>query len=288
VRVVVRLLRRAPVVWYFLLAYAASGVALAFIGLPRLDGLGGRPPISLAMFPVIVIAAGIAGVGMTAATDGRTGLRLLGARMVRWHLGRWWLVLLLPPLGILLVLTWMRLFVSASFAPQFLAFGIGIGLVAGFFEEIGWTGFAYPRLRARLGGLGGALILGTLWALWHVPVVDSMGAASPHGAAWPAFFVSFAAVVIAMRVLVAWLYANSGSVLGAQLMHASSTGFLVVLSPPGVSPSQEAMWYLVYAAVLWAVVGVVVAHYGASLTGVSRRMREAASAPDAGDAVATA
>jgi ABC-type sugar transport system permease subunit len=100
--------------------------------------------------------------------------------------------------------------------------------------------------------------------------------------------VSFAAVVIAMRVLIAWLYANSGSVLGAQLMHASSTGFLVVLSPPGVSPSQEAMWYLVYAAVLWAVVGVVVAHYGASLTGVSRRMREAASAPDAGDAVATA
>ncbi len=240
--VLTRLLPRSPLVCYFVLAYAASGLALTVIGWPKLDATDDRPAASLAMFPVVVIGAGLAGLAMTAATGGREGLRQLRARLTRWRLGRWWLVLLLPPLGILAVLTAFRLFVSPSFAPQFLAFGIGIGLVAGLFEEIGWTGFAYPRLRARFGALGGALLLGMLWAFWHFPVVDSLGAASPHGAAWPAFFASFAALIVAMRILIAWLYVNTGSVLGAQLLHASSTGFLVVLGAPGVSPSQEALW----------------------------------------------
>ncbi len=286
-RVLVRVLRRAPLVSYFALAYAASGVALAVLGLPRIDGDGDRALISLAMFPVIVIAAAIAGLVMTAATDGAAGLRRLHARMTRWRLGRWWLVLLIPPLGILAVLTFLRAFVSPSFSPQFLAFGLGIGLVAGFFEEIGWTGFAYPRLQTLFGGVGGALVLGILWAFWHLPVVDSLGAASPHGAAWPAFFASFALLIVAMRVLIAWLYANTGSVLGAQLMHASSTGFLVVLSPPAVSPGQEALWYLVYAALVWVVVGVVVARCGVSLTGARRGVLDRTGEPETTDAVAT-
>jgi hypothetical protein len=58
----------------------------------------------------------------------------------------------------------------------------------------------------------------------------------------------------AMRVLIAWLYVNTKSVLMAQLMHVSSTGALVIFSPP-VSAPQEAMWYAVYGCVLWAVVG---------------------------------
>jgi membrane protease YdiL (CAAX protease family) len=287
--VLIRLLRRSPLLWYFLFAYAASAVALAVIGLPKLDGSGGRPAASLVMLPVTVIGAGLAGLAMTAATNGKEGLRQLRERLTRWRLGRWWLVLPLPPLGILAVLTAFRLLVSPSFAPQFLAFGIGIGLVAGCFEEIGWTGFAYPRLRARFGGLGGALLLGLLWAFWHVPVVDSLGAASPHGAAWPAFFASFATLVMAMRVLIAWLYVNTDSVLGTQLLHASSTGFLVVLSAPDVSPNQEALWYLAYAAVLWIAVGLVVAACGPSLRTARRQLAgQRTGGPDPFDAAAVA
>jgi uncharacterized protein len=261
----IRLLRRSPLLWYFALVYAASGVALAVTGWPRLDGSGGRPIVSLVMFPVIVIAAGLAGLGMTAATEGRLGLRQLRAGLARWRLGRWWLLLLLPPLAIFLVLTALRLLVSPDFAPQFLIFGIGAGILAGLFEEIGWAGFAYPRLRMRFGALGGALLLGVLWAFWHFPVVDSLGSASPHGAAWPAFFASFVALIVALRILIAWLYVNTGSVLGAQLLHASSTGCLVMLGAPGVSAEQEAVWYLVYAAVLWLTVAAVVAFCGPSL-----------------------
>jgi membrane protease YdiL (CAAX protease family) len=263
---VVRLLRRAPLLSFFVLAYGASAVALAVIGWPSLDGTGSQLGAALVMFPVIVIGVGIAGLGMTAVTDGRPGLRKLCLRMAHWRLGRWWLILLIPPLSMLLVLTAMQMFVSPSYAPHFLWFGIAAGMLAGLFEEIGWTGFAFPRLSARFGAFVGALLLGLLWALWHFPVVDSLGAASPHGSAWPLFFGSFAAVLIATRVLIAWLYSNTGSVLGAQLLHATSTGSLVVLSPSTVSAEQEALWYLIYAALLWSVVALVVTRFGATLT----------------------
>jgi membrane protease YdiL (CAAX protease family) len=262
--------RRFPLLAYFALAYALSGVALAVIGWPRLDGAAPRPTTALLMFPVIVIGVGMVGLALTAATAGRAGLGELRSRLVRWRLGWWSLVLLLPPLGILAVLTALRVFVSPRFAPGFLAFGISAGILAGFLEEFGWTGFAYPRLGARFGALGGALLLGVLWGLWHLPVVDALGAASPHGSSWPAFFASFVALLVALRVLIAWLYTHTGSILGAQLLHASSTGFLVVLGAPQVSPAQEALWYLAYALLLWLVVGLVVALYGPSLTGARR------------------
>jgi uncharacterized protein len=57
-----------------------------------------------------------------------------------------------------------------------------------------------------------------------------------------------------MRVLIVWVYSNTSSVLLAQLMHASSIGFLVVLSPLSVSPAQEMLWYAAYVAVPWIVV----------------------------------
>jgi threonine/homoserine/homoserine lactone efflux protein len=49
-----------------------------------------------------------------------------------------------------------------------------------------------------------------LWGLWHLPVVDSLGAASPHGSWWPEFFAAFIAVLAAIRVLIAWTYEHTG------------------------------------------------------------------------------
>jgi len=69
----------------------------------------------------------------------------------------------------------------------------------------------------------------------------------------------------AMRVLIAWLYANTKSVFLTQLMHVSSTGSLVALSPPAVTAQQEAMWYGIYAVILWVVVALLVLKDGVRL-----------------------
>jgi membrane protease YdiL (CAAX protease family) len=278
-----RFVRSHPLVAYFGIAYALSLIAGLVIYGPRVaNGEPVQAAASMAMFPVMVIGVGLTGIALTGLVDGRPGLRALFARMRRGRVGAGWYAaaLLIPPALVLVVLLSFQGLVSPAYAPKVFPLGILFGVLAGYFEEIGWTGFAWPRLRAGRTGLAAALVLGVLWGAWHLPVVDFLGAASPHGAAWLPFFAAFLALVVAIRVLISWISANTGSVLLAQLLHASSTGFLVVLSPVGVTPLQEARWYAVYAATLWIVVAVVVARFGTDLArsaGVNRQPTPAAS-----------
>ena len=69
----------------------------------------------------------------------------------------------------------------------------------------------------------------------------------------------------AMRVLIAWLYANTNSILLAQLMHISSTAALVVFGAPHVSAAQETMWYTLYALILWLLAALVAKAFGKGL-----------------------
>ena len=134
---------------------------------------------------------------------------------------------------------------------------MGAGLLAGFFEEIGWTGFAFPRLRERFGLLAGAVLLGLLHSFWHI-VADYLFSSAEYGAYWlPHFLIWMVASMTAMRVLIVWVYSNTRSVFLAQLMHASSTAVLAVIGP-ALSPVNDTLLYAVYAGVLWLVVGVVV------------------------------
>lgn len=127
-------------------------------------------------------------------------------------------------------------------------------------------GFAFPRMARKENALGAAIVLGVLWGLWHMPVIDYLGTATPHGAYWLRYFVAFAAAMTAMRVLIAWIYTNTKSVALSQMMHASSTSSLVVFSPGGVTAGQETMWYAVYAIALWIVVGIVATSVSRGLT----------------------
>lgn len=253
-------LRRHPMIAYFAAAYLISfGTYIAVVA-PRLARGEAVPPTdTLLAFPVMVAGVAAVAVALTAALEGRRGLRALLARMRRSRVaGRWYAAAIgIPPALILATLTALSALVSSDFAPHLFVVGIGFGIIAGFFEEIGWTGFAYPRMRRRFGAMRAAAVLGVLWGLWHLPVIDSLGAAAPHGAAWLPFVAAFIAVVTAMRMLIGWIYVHSESVFIPQLMHASSTGSLVVFSPSPIAPSKEVVWYLVYAALLWAAVAVV-------------------------------
>ncbi|HSS62121.1 MAG TPA: CPBP family intramembrane glutamic endopeptidase [Candidatus Limnocylindrales bacterium] len=264
-----RLISRFPLGTYFAIVYAASAAALIVLGLPRLTPGGSPNPASLAIFPILVVTVGAAGAALTAISGRTRAIADLWSRMRLWRVpASYYAALLVPPLGILATLTALEHMASPAFAPGFFPVGLALGLVAGFFEEIGWTGYAYPRLWQRFGALRGALLLGLLWGVWHLPVVDSLGVASPHGPWWPALFAAFVFLVTAVRLLICWLYVKTGSVLLAQLMHASSTGFLVVFSAPHVTASQEATWYLAYGGLLW--VGLVAVAFGRRLGTASK------------------
>jgi membrane protease YdiL (CAAX protease family) len=261
--------RRHPVVTYFSLVFLISYGSFALLdGSKVLHGqVVPAADAEYVLFPVIVLGVCVVGLALTAMLDGRRGLRDVAARIGRWRVGvRWYAVALLtPPTVMVAVLLAMRTAVSPVFTPNIWIFGVLFGLPA-FLEEIGWMGFAFPQMQRRQSAIAAAIVLGILWGLWHAPVVDYLGAAAPHGAYWLPFFLAFIAILTAMRVLIVWVYRNTGgSLLLAQLMHISMSGSLVMLDPAQVSPGQEALWYGVYAAALWVLVALVVWRYGKQL-----------------------
>lgn len=262
------LVRRHAVASYFVLTFAISWLGALVVVAPKL--LRGEPIgkfSGILMFPVMLLGPAVSGILLTRVVDGSGGLRDLFSRMRRIRVGaRWYVTLLMPPALILIVLLCLKALVSPVYAPNRFFAGVSFGIVAGFFEEIGWMGYAFPKMARTGNALGAAILLGILWGTWHIPVIDYLGAATPHGAYWLEYFLAFTAAMIGMRVLIAWIYTNTKSVALAQLMHASSTGSLVVFSPGGLTARQETMWYAVYAAALWLTVALVAARYRQELT----------------------
>ena len=265
--------RRYPVGTYFGLAFLISWAGALAVAMPDLIR---RQPLSkmtgILMFPAMLFGPSLTGILLTRIVDGKSGLRALFSRMFRVKVApRWLAALLLPPILMLTVLFFLETFVSPVYAPNRFFMGILFGIPAGFLEEIGWTGYAFPKMRLERNGLTASMLLGVLWALWHLPVINFLGSATPHGSYWLPFFLAFGLAMMAMRVLIAWMYTNTKSVWLAQLMHVSSTGSLVLFSPARVTPAEETMWYALYGIVLWIVVGIVVKIFGKRLDAIRQR-----------------
>jgi membrane protease YdiL (CAAX protease family) len=242
-------------VTYFLLTFTISWTAAFLVAAPKLFQAAPLPKLTgILMFPAMLLGPSLSGIFLTHKLGGREGLRDLFARMrrIRFPL-RWYIAVPIPPAMVLVVLFCFKTLISPAYTRNRFWLGATFGILAGFLEEIGWMGFVYPRLRERFSVLPAAAILGLLWGLWHAPVIDFLGAASPHGRALPAFFAAFIAAMTAMRVLIAWFYERTQSIALARLIHISSTASLVVFSPPAVNPAQEAVWYALYAVGLWLV-----------------------------------
>ena len=254
-----RLIARHPVAAYFALTFGISWAGALAIAAPHLIRHEPLPLMTgILMFPLMLLGPPAAGVTLTRFLGGKDGLQDLLSRQLslRFEI-HWYTALLIPPILVLAVLVSMERFVSAIYAPNKFFIGILFAVPAGLLEEIGWMGYVFPKMRSRSNALAASVVLGLLWACWHLPVINYLGTATPHRAYWLRFFLAFAWVLVPMRTLIAWLYTNTKSVLLSQLMHISSTGSLIVFGPPRVSAAQEASWYAIYGSVLWLVVAII-------------------------------
>jgi uncharacterized protein len=164
---------------------------------------------------------------VTGVLTGKTGIRTLLKRLLIWRVGwPWYAVALFSSvvLSTITVLLYALLSGTPPVLPAFsgqilltapVLFLIG-GLVNG--EEIGWRGFALPRLLAKHSALTASVILGVLWALFHLPLLfiqgDSFASMSP---------LSFLFRFIGGAIMFTWVFNNTrGSLLLAYLMHAAS------------------------------------------------------------------
>jgi len=256
-------IKRHPVPTYFALAFALSwGGILIMVGPDEI-------PISTDQAVVagmaMLLGPSLASILLTGLASGRVGFRELVSRLLRRRVGaRWYAVALLTaPLSTAAVLLALSLF-SPEFLPgiftsddkvTFLLMGIAAGLTVGFFEELGWTGFAIPRLRLRYGVLTTGLIVGLLWGAWHFILFwesDSFSGALPLALLLARLF----SWLPAYRVLMVWVYDRTESLLVAMLMHVSLVATLMIIDP-SLTGGSLLTFILVRAAVLWIFVAAV-------------------------------
>jgi membrane protease YdiL (CAAX protease family) len=265
------LLKRHDLLVYFMLAYLipwGGSLLLAAQKDFQPDTLG---TAQLApMFILMLLGPSLASLTLTAVLDGRDGLSNLFGRMRRWRIGWGWsaVVCLTIPIISGTILTALALWSSPVYQlildPTRVVMGMAVGLLAGLFEETGWTGFALPRLQFRYSTLASGLILGTLWAIWH-GMADFWGNIATLGLLWlPNFIFYWLVPLTAYRMLIVWVHRNTDSLLAAQLMHAFYTGTLVVVTP--TTPLAEGMfWKALFGMTIWIVLLVVVLKFGDSL-----------------------
>jgi CAAX protease family protein len=275
------LIERHPLLSYYAVAFAISwGGMLLVIGGP--GAIPGTAEESTNLFPAVylVTVAGpsVAGMLLTGLASGRTGLRELGSRLLRWRVdARWYAVAILTtPLSAIATLLALS-FVSSEFVPGFLTtsakvsllqFGFlaGLGLGTGLFEELSWTGFAIPRMRLRYGVFSTGLLVGLLWGAWHfLSNRWASGASSgvPLALFMPAILFSF---LPPYRVLMVWVYDRTGSLFVAILMHASLVAFWLISMPHAIAGVPLVTWCLIWAAALWVVVGAISMAQGGHLS----------------------
>ena len=243
-----RLLSGHPLVAYFVIAFVGTWAFLLPFALSRgVNGLGILPfriP-DIAFYIAFVLAAfagpALASLTVTAITSGRAGMGLLLRRCVQWRVGiGWYLIAIFGFIPIYLVGYSVFLGVNLPLAllakwtlifTMFFPLAVFIILTASFAEELGWRGFALPRLQQRYGPVLGTVILGTLHGLWHLPVFFTL-VLGPFS--FPNY-VGFLIVAIAASFLYTWIFNHTkGSVLLATLTHGfgDAAGSLIALLIP--------------------------------------------------------
>lgn len=242
-------LQQHPLFSYFFMAYAFSWI----MSIPCVLAEWGYLPEALFQpFFVIKAFAGpfLAAAIMVRLIDGQAGAIRFRQRFFQMRTGwQWYLFILvaIPALFLLGILVQPGTLLSFQGFPNgslvaYLIYYL-INFVIIFFaggplaEEPGWRGFALPRMQERNGSLGGALLLGLIWAFWHLPDFLTRAQGGGPGTGWGSFFTNlpiFVLLVVALSVVMAWVYNRTrGSLFIAILLHASinTAGLLVELFP---------------------------------------------------------
>lgn len=261
--------RQSPVLLFCLLAFGltwANWVPRAMVSHGLWDV---RVPDG--MFLVAGYGPALAALIAAAVCTGLSGLKDLGQRLVRWRVGvRWYFVVLLLPVAQAFLALGLHLLFGGEWArpsidpalpgadatnPLWLrVLLLGLMFTLGFDglgEELGWRGFALPKLLERHSALTASLVLGAIWAAWHLPFALTPGSAMADRP-----FYEHLPRIFAASILFTWVFNHTrGSILLAILFHAAGnlTVNLLPVWLPGIYGvgiwADVVPWLVVFAVV---------------------------------------
>lgn len=276
-----RWIGRYPVVAFVALTYLLLGVLVFVIAAGGLlDTPSSSQGPAMLLVYICLWTPNIAALSLTLIAYGRAAVRELVGGWLKWRVAVGWYIAALSPL-IVGVVTGAVYSLGGGASPGptldlppvvlagFLIFDALLGPVG---EELGWRGFMLPRLQQRFSALTSSLIVGLVWACWHIPF-NFLPESTGLGIGLP--FWLFTVIVVIYSVIMTWSYNNTGgSLLLASLFHlASNHAATIVIAVLGLIPLEAYFALYTVPFALLAIVVIVFAgpeHLSRSGTRVTR------------------
>src|SRR5918995_769440 len=262
--------RRHPIITFFVLTYAISWILESPLVFLR-DSVTDTQGLVLVLLASNVPSA--LAIVLTAIVFGRGALRKLLGRLLIWRVDPRWYLVVVGPAALAGGMVALNAFLGGPALSVgvplltvviLLAFMIFPGSALG--EEIGWRGYALPRLQARRSALSASLILGVTWGFYHLPLFFTGQAFRS-----PTILVPFLISTIALSVILTWVYNSSGgSLLLVVLFHATANLPLTLLLEP--LGSRAMVPFLLYVGLM--VVGAIVVVIWAGPAHLSRKQHK--------------
>jgi len=206
---------------------------------------------ALVVIMSMVHAPTIAAVTVAFRDEGFEGIRILFGQLRSWRFPLKWymLALLVFPVAILAGLSIMTL-ISQRYIPVFSLSILAIGtLISPLWEEIGWTGYATPRMLRRYSPLKTGIYLGVIHMFFHL-VADYWGAGMFYGKLYLAHFLLWMAGLVVLRVITLWIYIRTKSLVLGWLTHVSYTAGQTILVPLALTAFETILWNSAFVLVL--------------------------------------
>ncbi len=249
------MIRRNPLVAFTLITFLLSWT----FWLPQVLFSQGYITVQNPLWGFGSFSPSIAGVIVIAIVSGKKGLKALWSRLLNWKIKLTWyaFVFIFPPLVIVIAFLIHRL--SGGAIPLLITTESLFLIIPTFFlvlllggplnEELGWRGFMLPQLLKSASSLHAALIVGVIWAIWHLPLFWISGA-SQEGIPVGAVLLQ----IIALSFIFTWLHNRTGgSLLIPLFFHAAlNTSGVILPVLPAQAGSLQPYLITVILAVLFA------------------------------------
>ena len=264
------ILKNNQVLSYFILTFIISwGTILCIVGPNGLPAATEEDKQAIGLG--LLLGPSMAAFILTAVLEGRVGFRgLLPITSINLSqiegssICYYAIALLIAPLSSVVTLLMLSTFVSEAYTPKLFTStdkpslvltGISVGYIIATFEEIGWSGYAVPRLLQTHGVLQTGVITGVIWGLWHFPPFWEVDTFSSRIHLLLLFGRLFTWIVF-YRVIMVWIYSRmkrSGALMMMILMHTSLVFCMIAIEPP-LQGSDLLIYILSWTVVLWLVV----------------------------------
>lgn len=187
-----------------------------------------------------LFAPAIAAIAVVKSEDGNTGLKTFFNRVFKWRVaGKWYVIVIVLSLSMFVLSNLGLVMMGDNFVRPFDNYsytGLSILFLDSFLlhggqEELGWRGYAQGKLQIKYSSLKASLLLGILWAFWHIPLFFLEDGQYSQDDAPYIHFALFVIGACTLSLFLTIIYNNTGSTFLAMLFHALVNSFQDILRP---------------------------------------------------------